>query len=105
MTSPAAPSCAVLAAVRLGWVQLVLRLAAGQGIEHLARLFGLDMDVLARRLRREPVRRLAAALQALGPVPQEACRDRLAQRAEWLLRGALSAGRAGAARFIERARA
>lgn len=105
MTSPAAPLPAVLAAVRLGWLQLVLRLAAGQGIERLALLFGLDMEVLARRLRAEPVRRLAAALQALVDVPAEACRERLVQRAEWLLRGALGAGRAGAARFVERARA
>ena len=58
--------------VRLGWMQLVLRLAAGQSVEHVAALFRRAVDEVRRRAEAVPVHCLVDGLRTLAILPGEA---------------------------------
>src|SRR3954451_14348693 len=87
--------------VRLGWMQLVLRLAAGQSVEHVAALFRRAVDEVRRRAEAVPVHCLVDGLRTLTILPGEARIARLAARASRYLVSALDCGRPGAERFVE----
>jgi hypothetical protein len=79
-------------------MQLVLRLAAGQGIEQIALLFRLSLWHLALRVRQ--VQGLACGMQALHRLPVTARFNRLARLAHLLLGAAMREGRPGARDFF-----
>lgn len=85
-----------------GLVHLAVRVAAGQGAELLARLFGLALATVERRLARPALQILAEGLVAVRALPPDTLEPRLAARATVRLALALQDGRAGAARFAER---
>ena len=87
--------------VRLGWMQLVLRLAAGQSVEHVAALFRRAVDEVRRRAEAVPVHCLVDGLRTLAILPVEARIARIASRASRYLVSAVDCGRPGAERFVE----
>ena len=87
--------------LRLGRMQLTLRLAAGQAVEHVAAVFRRSVAEIQRRAHALPVRRLVAGLTALATLPAPARLARLAARALRYLHHAIETGAPGAARFVE----
>ena len=87
--------------VRLGWMQLVLRLAAGQSVEHVAALFRRAVDEVRRRAEAVPVHCLVDGLRTLTILPGEVRIARIAARASRYLVSALDTRRPGAERFVE----
>src|SRR4051812_7024768 len=80
----------------LGRMQLVLRLAAGQAVELVARLYGIATHVVERRARLAGVRRLADSLAMMAILPAGSRIARLASRAARYLTDSIQFGRRGA---------
>ena len=82
-------------------MQLVLRLAAGQSVEHVAALSGGAVDEVRRRAEAVPVHCLVDGLRTLAILPVEARIARIASRASRYLVKRRHCGRPGAERFVE----
>src|SRR5919106_1304610 len=84
---------------RLHRMQLILRLAAGQAVEHIAGLFQLAVAEVQHRASFRAVRSLVRSLRLLCGLPQDARLARLASRAARYITDSLQAERPGGERF------